>query len=248
MEVHHHSHTARKKLAHYFWEFIMLFLAVFCGFLAEYRLEHVIEGERKIEYVKSIAQDLKNDIQWTSQFIKDQSWSVNAYDSVIILLGQEKRTEAQQRRLYYLVRMAMRMSWPNEANSNAYEQMKNSGNLRLLHKKEVADSISEYYFFLDKINYITTLITLRQQAVTEYEAKIFDGSVLQQMTNKKTFEFTEPDDNPPLINNNEQIINEFKVRIHYLVSIMVYSINYAKEQQAKATALLNFLNNEYDLK
>ena len=36
MEVHHHpiaigSHCARKKWTHYFWEFLMLFLAVFCG-------------------------------------------------------------------------------------------------------------------------------------------------------------------------------------------------------------------------
>jgi hypothetical protein len=31
MEVHAHTHTARKKWTHYFWEFIMLFLAVSCG-------------------------------------------------------------------------------------------------------------------------------------------------------------------------------------------------------------------------
>src|SRR5687767_7455701 len=44
MEVHHHApHRGRKSLKSYFWEFIMLFLAVFCGFLAEYQLEHVIE-------------------------------------------------------------------------------------------------------------------------------------------------------------------------------------------------------------
>ncbi len=38
MEVHAHTHTAaesvslrgRKKWTHYFWEFLMLFLAVFC--------------------------------------------------------------------------------------------------------------------------------------------------------------------------------------------------------------------------
>ena len=37
MEVHSHSHTPRKKClpagkagTHYFWEFLMLFLAVFC--------------------------------------------------------------------------------------------------------------------------------------------------------------------------------------------------------------------------
>ncbi|MBC7873641.1 MAG: hypothetical protein H7Y01_06585 [Ferruginibacter sp.] len=28
MEVHAHTHTARKKWTHYFWEFIMLFLVV----------------------------------------------------------------------------------------------------------------------------------------------------------------------------------------------------------------------------
>ena len=46
MEVHHHAHlasgethTSRKKWTHYLWEFLMLFLAVFCGFLAENQRE-----------------------------------------------------------------------------------------------------------------------------------------------------------------------------------------------------------------
>ena len=47
MEVHHHSHTACKKIAHYIWEFLMLFLAVFCGFLAENQREHMIEHRRE---------------------------------------------------------------------------------------------------------------------------------------------------------------------------------------------------------
>ncbi len=43
MEVHAHSHTPRKKRTHYFWEFLVLFLAVFCGFLTENQREHYIE-------------------------------------------------------------------------------------------------------------------------------------------------------------------------------------------------------------
>ena len=39
MEIHAHSHTPGKKWTHYFREFLMLFPAVFCGFLAEYHLE-----------------------------------------------------------------------------------------------------------------------------------------------------------------------------------------------------------------
>jgi hypothetical protein len=47
MEVHTHTHTARKKWTHYFWEFLMLFLAVFAGFLAENQREHIVEHQLK---------------------------------------------------------------------------------------------------------------------------------------------------------------------------------------------------------
>jgi hypothetical protein len=61
MEVHHHSHLASgethgsepaihgvgKKFTHYIWEFLMLFLAVFCGFLAENIREHNVGEEKR---------------------------------------------------------------------------------------------------------------------------------------------------------------------------------------------------------
>ncbi len=65
MEVHHHTHDPaaaphhKKNWKSYFWEFLMLFLAVFCGFLAEYQLEHTIEKERANELAKSFYAELK---------------------------------------------------------------------------------------------------------------------------------------------------------------------------------------------
>ena len=61
MEVHTHTHTARKKWTNYFWEFLMLFLAVFCGFMAENIREHKIEQYRANEFARSLVQDLQND-------------------------------------------------------------------------------------------------------------------------------------------------------------------------------------------
>jgi len=46
MEVHSHAHTDRKKWTHYLWEFLMLFLAVFCGFLAEKAGKGVITSNK----------------------------------------------------------------------------------------------------------------------------------------------------------------------------------------------------------
>ena len=39
----------------------MLFLAVFCGFMAEYQLEHKIERDRAKELAKSFYEELRND-------------------------------------------------------------------------------------------------------------------------------------------------------------------------------------------
>jgi hypothetical protein len=61
MEAHHHTHTERKKWKHYVFEFFMLFLAVFCGFLAEYQLEHKIERDRERQFTASMTEDLKSD-------------------------------------------------------------------------------------------------------------------------------------------------------------------------------------------
>lgn len=251
MEVHHHPHHAphtNKKWHHYFWEFFMLFLAVTLGFFVENTREHYIERKWEKKYIESIILDLQADIDWNKQFIQDQLYSISSYDSVIILLKKKSRSEFEQRRLYYLVRMAMRNSWPNEANENAYEQMKNSGNLRLFHNHPIADSVSSYYFKLKGIIYITELITLRQQAVTEYEAKIFDGTVFQEMMSKEDLSFQMPEQPRQLHSNDLQTINEFIVRIHYLNSIMVYSVNFAKNQSEEARRLIGFLKEEYDLK
>ena len=84
MEVHAHSHPStgsghRKKWTHYFWEFIMLFLAVFCGFLAEYQLEHKIEKEKSRQYILSFYEDLKKDTASFSSVIKSYEIKLNAF-------------------------------------------------------------------------------------------------------------------------------------------------------------------------
>src|SRR5215216_2649885 len=61
MEAHHHTHTERKRWQHYFFEFFMLFLAVFAGFLAENWREHYIEHTRAKVFAGSLYNDLKMD-------------------------------------------------------------------------------------------------------------------------------------------------------------------------------------------
>ena len=62
MDIHHHGHVHEtKKWKEYLFQFFMLFLAVFCGFLAEYQLEHMIEKDRERQFISSLVDDLKDD-------------------------------------------------------------------------------------------------------------------------------------------------------------------------------------------
>ena len=84
MEVHAHTHTTRKKWTHYFWEFLMLFLAVFCGFLAEYKLEHMIEQQREKQYMQSLIYDLQSDTLNLNEGFPRKDGRINAIDSIFL--------------------------------------------------------------------------------------------------------------------------------------------------------------------
>ncbi len=71
MEVHHHGHVhEKKKWLEYLFQFFMLFLAVFCGFLAENQREHYIEKKREKVYIKNLYEDLKSDTVFCLIFAK----------------------------------------------------------------------------------------------------------------------------------------------------------------------------------
>ena len=100
MEVHAHTHTARKKWMHYFWEFFMLFLAVFCGFLAEYQLEHRIEKQREKKFMQLLAQDLQSDIDSITRIKIHRLERYNQADSLLTsLLNADFKTNGSN--VYY---------------------------------------------------------------------------------------------------------------------------------------------------
>ena len=81
MEQHHRSQVRHgKKWKDYLFEFFMLFLAVFCGFLAEWELEQTIEHQRKKQFIQSLAEDLKRD---TSQVIRDMRFNRISWNTAI---------------------------------------------------------------------------------------------------------------------------------------------------------------------
>ncbi len=139
MEVHHHTHPAhhKKKWNEYFWEFLMLFLAVFCGFMAENIREHVVENDRAKEFSRSLLQDLKND---TAAIISEKK-SAGLYIAIADSLLKLSKTQLEGRNATEFSFYTRFTYWtvPISWNRATFEQIKNSGSLRYCKKPAVVE-------------------------------------------------------------------------------------------------------------
>jgi hypothetical protein len=147
MEVHHHSHTApiaigRKKWTHYLWEFFMLFLAVFCGFMAEWQLERTIEHQREKQFIRSLAEDLARDTSQVQLYIRFNKFMLNYCDSVQVCIRNSDIFK-NSNSFYNYTRELARFTryYPTD---RTIQQLKNAGNMRLIRKWNVSNAITDY--------------------------------------------------------------------------------------------------------
>ena len=246
MEVHHHSPPARKKWTHYFWEFLMLFLAVFCGFLAENQREHMIEHQREKKFIRSLISDLSADTNRLGTIIKLRNERAVMLDSFMVLLNKPD-AEKFSRTIYYFNSYATRgVAFRFTAADGTMQQLKNGGNLRLIRKASVSDSIIAY----DVVNrgYVwggqdeeEIMDTYRNIA-----ENVFDGRILNAMRDENN-NVSMPDYDPPFRKTADAVFR-LNYRIHML-SIYNKTLRYqARSLKENAVKLIIQLKKEYKLK
>jgi hypothetical protein len=195
MEVHHHSHTARKRWTHYFWEFLMLFLAVFCGFLAENQREHYIEHQREKQYMLTMLDDLKSDTIQLSDAIHYWAGINNSIDSVADALILPL-SFADFPKAYRHLNNALNY-YSFAYNDRTIAQLKNAGGFRLIREKNVANKIIAYdQFNNDAIRNIASQYNKFYENVVALRNKVFAQYIISKIFNKYDYVV------PPVSANN----------------------------------------------
>ena len=142
MEVHTHTHTPRKNWTHYFWEFLMLFLAVFCGFLAENIREHKVEQLRAREFAKSLVQDFQNDTTEINTQMKTSGLYIAITDSLLKL--SKTKLEGRNAAEFSFYTRFVYWTAPLLWNRTTFEQIKNSGSLRYFRNFRLLKKLMKY--------------------------------------------------------------------------------------------------------
>jgi len=142
MEVHAHTHTERKKWTHYFWEFLMLFLAVFCGFLAENQREHMVEHKREEKFAKRLLSDLGEDSVFLNKRIGRLEDRKKKYvDFLSVMTGPRPSSSFDIMKAF----SELLKSYKSQFTTTTYDQMKASGSLRYIEDDTLTTKLQRYY-------------------------------------------------------------------------------------------------------
>jgi len=268
MEVHAHPHTpdpeghrGRKKWTHYFWEFIMLFLAVFCGFLAEYQLEHKIEKNREKQFMVSMIEDLKADASAISILNQQRIDRLGMYDSLSNAIINKKYSE-NGGDFYYWGRNISRRAFFFSADGTM-QQLKNSGGLRLVSDQVISDKIIAYDVLYRNIMLQQELEEVHLNEYRGLAAKIFDAAVFNKMTNGLTNKrsdglqlkdstinllsmfFERPADDPQLKDSSPIALNELANKLNYWAAGSLRLLQLLEELKKMAFELIDLIKKEY---
>ena len=263
MEIHHHAHPqdvgldpspgsgprGKKKWTHYFWEFLMLFLAVFCGFLAENQREHMIEHKREKKYARTLYEDLKVDTALLAATIQERNFIIPKIDSFRLLVHSKEIDEIPAGTWTYYGRFPTRNTAISLQDATLH-QLLSSGALRLFRKQHVANAIAQYDQASRNMKDAFYFLSLQHGELVKARNIIFDSWYMDEIMDlnvgaevvdsfkKKSF---------PLLSNNKK---DFMLYAN-LCQIRAFDLKNVVERiqgaQTKAVQLLNLLKTEYHL-
>jgi len=239
MEVHSHPHAPRKKWTHYLWEFLMLFLAVFCGFLAENQREHMADHQREKEYIKSFVEDLKQDTAQLKRILVTFDEKLSFKDSLLSELANPGVFKNSTRAFYFF---QLSRHFPDFIYTDrTIQQLKNSGGMRLLRNKAVSDSIVDYD---SKVRIVFIAQEQLNSVVLTYG---FEKSKLFQTRLIDTAGYGFQNTPIPLLTNNKNDVEEFYNNMSDQKRFFFYLQSLDIDLLSRGTRLIDFIKREYHL-
>ncbi len=135
------SFSGFKNLKQYVLEFLMIFLAVTLGFFADSLREYYSDRKKESEYMQFMVKEMRTDSLQLDRVLSDTASATNLQRLSILILNGDYSQE-KMREMYFLSLSATRFSGVI-FNRNTLGQLKNTGAMRLIHNREVVDSLNK---------------------------------------------------------------------------------------------------------
>jgi hypothetical protein len=252
METHaHHLHKAPgKNFWHYFYEFLMLFLAVFCGFLAENFREHQVEKERARQYARSFYEDVKADIARMEFVIAQDNEKITVLNSMRACYDTVSKNWRETSCMGMLVKYS-KVNRVFAINDRTVSQLANAGGFRLLSKDD-ADSILSYVrLFKQYQDFESTVFQGTQDNVRNTLNVLANFKVNSELQAAMPFQGTDTSSTivqgPLLFADDKALLNKWFNELLLYLRVTTAQRNILTSLKTKALGLVEYYKNKYRL-
>jgi hypothetical protein len=245
MEVHHHPKVEKKNFKEYFLEFLMIFLAVTLGFFAENFREHQVEKNRELEYIKSLTEDLNDDVHNLDSMMAFEQIGIKQLDTLIDLLDDPALAKQNGDEIYYIARQGPR-EYPFPVNSRTLDQLKSSGGFLLIRNVEASNQVINYYNQYSPAKLLENNYNLEFDSYKRVAAKIFNPGILRRQENNAS-EIIRSHYNPSLLSYDPNLLKELGFHVLQMSGSRRSRLGVLQAQGAKALQLKSYLQEEYHL-
>ncbi len=248
MEVHHHPHVEKKGFKEYFFEFLMIFLAVTLGFIAENLRESQVQKDTAGKYVESFYEDLKTDTSRMKDFIDFDDAKLAALNNVNNCFDTVSKNFQSTSCLLELMKISA-FNRVFKMTDRTLNQLSNAGGFKFL-KKEDADSILAYENSFDAFqDFQATVFQEAQDKVRTTFDQLINFSANVQMFkpngNRIDLNFDSKDVTKPLL-HDAALLNKYFNEL-----LLYYRVTYnhrarLSELKDYQTRLINYFKNNYN--
>ena len=251
MEVHHHPHVEKKNFKEYFLEFIMIFLAVTMGFLAESYREHLKDQRQEKEFIISLKEDIISDTIQLNVALSAGKLQYEKLDSLYTLLRLAREQKpCNMNRLYYLNfkhSFGLMFFRPNK---RTISQITGTGTFSLITNKACRDSITVYENFNDDAiqlndegykNLLADLNKMSQKIFNYDQIKVFGFFGAADVYLNDSLKLK-------LVNDDKLLLSEYGNKDRSLMMMLDILIFTEQMQLNRSKNLIALLNKEYNLK
>jgi len=254
METHaHHLHKAPgKKWSHYLFEFLMLFLAVFAGFLAENWREHIVEHQRAKQYARTLLRDLRSDTTELFDVIKEDNILLSCFDSITTTIQNGIKSNAVPGSFYYYCNIGTfspRVKW----NYTTITQITQSGSMRYFTNPELIEKLSTYYSNINFIAYLNDVDSRYRDETIKLRNRVLNNFFYSKYSDYLIVDFLNIPDSIMKIslrlqNNDPSLLNEFanSFQVRERTLRLVLTRDYPQALKL-AGELIELLKKEYHL-
>jgi hypothetical protein len=224
----------RKKIRTYLFEFLMLFFAVFCGFIADNWREKLSEHQREKIFINSIVEDIKSDTLGSNEIITRLRTMSKGIDSVLSELSSPDVIK-NSNNLYRLWVKNMGLE-VFVSNDRTIQQLKSSGELRLIRNISVSDRIMNYDQTLKKYYTQSNLMYNGLTNMTFY-SHLFDFIQLNKKQNGPV----------PLTEEGKKSLNQAYGNLDLWNRGLTGLISWLENVNEEGKSLIVFIKKEYHL-